>query len=580
MIRSSVRSAGLALLLTMGGCGTMVSSNTGRTPGLNVAQAALEGGAGQIALQVSDGVLRDSPNNVRALEIKGDALTLLGDYDQAEGIFQALLAKDPNSVRAGIGLGRVKLAKDPAAAEQLFLQVLQHDPRNVTALNNLGIARDLQSRHAQAQPAYREALAIDPELESAQVNLALSMAMSGQGPAAIKLLQAKATQPGAPAKVKHDYAMVLAMAGNRAGAERVLSEDMPQDEARQLLDSATGTHTKVNAGNAAFASVQQDDDVPPDVVQVPEVAPAAAKPQHAMAAAMAAPPPMVVRPRAAMEPDADAPTVQPVNPVAAAITNQRPLALPMHATPSNPAPVQQVTATPSEARAVTPEVVAMPAAQPAQRPAGGRGTPANGGQAALPAAPPVQAAVRPAPQAARTEVPAPTVVMGGRAQPGNATAIRSDAAQPIVASAGRSAMGQADRNPVASTTVLASAAPAPALVAPRAAAKVAPHAAVAAKVNEGAPEASRVQNRAGDETAPTVQFAAATSQEAAHSFWQVLVHRFPDALGQREPVVIRFEKDGAVFWRVRAEGFGSLSEAQTLCARMRAGGQACFVPRS
>src|ERR1700722_16228728 len=259
MIRSTVRSAGLALLLTVNGCGTIMSSSTGaRTPGLDVAETALEGGAGQIALQVSDGGLRESPNNVRALEIKGDALTLLGDYDQAGDIFQALLAKDPNSVRAGIGMGRVKLAKDPAAAELLFQQVLQHDPKNVTALNNVGIARDLQGRHAQAQPAYREALAINPDLESAQVNLALSMAMSGQGPAAIKLLQGKANQPGAPSKVKHDYAVVLAMAGNRTGAERVLSDDMPPDEARQLLDSATGTHTKLNAGNDAMASAQRD----------------------------------------------------------------------------------------------------------------------------------------------------------------------------------------------------------------------------------------------------------------------------------------------------------------------------------
>ncbi len=343
MIRSSVRSAGLALLLSMSGCGTIMSSNTGaRAPGLNVAEAALQGGAGQIALQVSDGVLQGSPNDVRALEIKGDALTLLGDYDQAGGIFEALLAKDPNSVRAGIGLGRVKLAKDPAAAELLFQQVRQHDPKNVTALNNVGIARDLQGHHAQAQPAYREALAINPDLESAQVNLALSMAMSGQGPAAIKLLQARATQPGAPSKVKHDYAVVLAMAGNRAGAERVLNDDMPPDEARQLLDSATGTRTKVNAGNDAFASAQRDDDVPPDVVQVPEAAPAPLTPGKAartMAAVSPTPPPMVVRPRAAADPVSDTPMMQPVNPVAAAVTNQQPLALPMSATPANPAPV-------------------------------------------------------------------------------------------------------------------------------------------------------------------------------------------------------------------------------------------------
>jgi hypothetical protein len=83
-----------------------------------------------------------------------------------------------------------------------------------------------------------------------------------------------------------------------------------------------------------------------------------------------------------------------------------------------------------------------------------------------------------------------------------------------------------------------------------------------------------------EEAVPMVQFAAAASAQSARSFWQDLVHRFPDALGQREPVVIRFERDGMVFWRLRTEGFDTLSEAQTLCERMRAGGQVCFVTRS
>jgi hypothetical protein len=84
----------------------------------------------------------------------------------------------------------------------------------------------------------------------------------------------------------------------------------------------------------------------------------------------------------------------------------------------------------------------------------------------------------------------------------------------------------------------------------------------------------------GHDASPMVQFAAATSREAANSFWRGLVHRFPDALGQREPVVIRFEHDGTEFWRVRAVGFDTLAEALTLCAQMRAGGQDCFVTRS
>jgi Flp pilus assembly protein TadD len=559
MIRSSVRSAGLALLLTMGGCGSAVmSDSTGAgTPGLNVAEAALQGGSGQIALQVSDGVLRESPNDVHALEIKGDALTLLGDYDQAGAIFQALLAKDPNSVRAGIGLGRVRLAKDPAAAEVLFQQVLKHDPRNITALNNLGIARDLQGHHAAAQPAYRQALAINPDLESAQVNLALSMAMNGQGPAAIKLLQTKAIRADAPAKVKHDYAVVLAMAGKRSEAERVLSDDMAPEDARRLLDSATGTHSPPAApANDAVASAQRDDDVPPDVVQVPEASPPPAAPGRtartaaapiaavrptAMAATLAAPPPMVVHPQAVADPDADRPSVQPVNPVAAAVINQQPLSLPIHGAPPQAGPVQRVAdAAPA---IVKPEVVAMPPpAQPIQRVA----DPMTGlGPIAWPASPQPQPAPQPAP-------PPPA------ARPQTAAARVAPQATPP----------QATPRPVASQVPAA----------PLASGRVAAAAAVVPV--HPAPVAHAAMPTGSDPSSTMVQFAATPSEQSAHSFWQVLVHRFPDALAQREPVVVRFEHDGAVFWRVRAEGFASLSEAQNLCAKMRAGGQACFVPRS
>ena len=77
-----------------------------------------------------------------------------------------------------------------------------------------------------------------------------------------------------------------------------------------------------------------------------------------------------------------------------------------------------------------------------------------------------------------------------------------------------------------------------------------------------------------------VQFAAAPSQEAAQAFWLDLVQRFPDMLGQRAPLVIRFQLNGTVFWRLRTDGFQSVEDAQSLCARMRAGGQDCFVARS
>ena len=505
-----------------------------------------------------------------------------------------MLAKDPTSIRASIGLGRIQLAKDPAAAEALFQQVLQRQPRELTALNNLGIARDLLGRHAEAQTAYRQALAINPDLESAQVNLALSMAMSGQGPAAIQLLKPKATEPDAAVKVKHDYAVVLAMAGHRAEAEQVLGDDLAPDDVRQVLDSVTGTHTRIARDVRPAADGEtlaaRDDDVPPDVVQVPEAAPRPLAPSRmaripappapaatptAMAAALAAPPPMIVRPTPIAEPESAAPITQPTNPVAAAVANDQSLSLPIRA---NVASSGQVAA--PDPALVTPSVVAMPPAPPVQHLAPTRAA-ADTGRIALPDAPtPV---LRTEPLAERPHAAATRIALPIR-QMATAEAATQSEAPPAIAA--RTEAAAAVKSPVraavsvpSALAMVASVASAPTRGSAEVPSRVASHPATAAGDDETA-AAPPARDVARDEASPMVQFAAAPSEEAAHSFWRVLVHRFPEALGQREAVVLRFERGGTVFWRVRTEGFDTLSEAQSLCNRMRAGGQDCFVPRS
>ncbi len=236
LARWAMRTPTLLLLLALTACGGPVERELSpSSAGLNVAEAALRGGSAQVALQVAGGILANSPSNVGALEIQGDALTMLGRHDAATGSFERALSLDSGSTRAKIGLGRLRLGTDPADAERLFLEVLGKEPRDVVALNNLGIARDLQGRHADAQAAYRQALGLNPELHAAQVNLALSLAMSGQGARALPLIQPLASAPGASRKLRHDYAVVLAMSGKRAEAERILAADLTPEEVRQAL---------------------------------------------------------------------------------------------------------------------------------------------------------------------------------------------------------------------------------------------------------------------------------------------------------------------------------------------------------
>src|SRR6185437_9699557 len=222
-----MRGVTIGLLVLLAACsGSGAGGLRGGQPGVDVAEAAMRGGSPEIALQVAGGILAQQPRNERALIVKGEALTALGRLDEAGSSFTMALQIDPASIAAHIGLGRVRLGSDPGSAEALFLEALQREPRNSVALNDLGIARDLQGHHDGAQMAYRQALAVDPNMAAAQVNMALSMAMSGQSGPAVQLLRPLASNPDASPTLRHVLAAVLTMAGRKDEAPHILSADL------------------------------------------------------------------------------------------------------------------------------------------------------------------------------------------------------------------------------------------------------------------------------------------------------------------------------------------------------------------
>jgi Flp pilus assembly protein TadD len=249
----------LLLLLALSACGQTRSNLSALQPGVDVAQAALRGGSPQTALQLAGNVLVHDPGNEAALVVQGDALTDLGQFAQARESYDLALKTNPESVGAEIGLGRLLLASDPAGAEARFLQALHHNPRDTIALNDLGVARDLQGNHLGAQRAYSRALGISPDDTDAQVNLALSMAMSGNADRAVGILRPLASDPGASRKLRHDLAAALAMAGDQNAAARILSADLTPDQVRQAL--------------AAFAAARSAGN-PPAVMPTPGNPPA------------------------------------------------------------------------------------------------------------------------------------------------------------------------------------------------------------------------------------------------------------------------------------------------------------------
>ena len=245
MIESHLRSLSGGLLLLLAACSTPLPKAVSVEPeiplakwkpSLHLADAASSAGAPVIALQISDQLLAKNPRDADAWIRRGDALSALGRSSEAGASYASAIEIKPRDTRALVGLGRVRLLQDPSAAEALFAQAVTLDSRDVAAMSNLGVARDLQGHHGAAQEAYRMALGITPGSMAVQVNLGLSLALSGDANGAIRLLQPLATAPGAPPRVRHDLALALTLDGRRAEASAVLGADLPTEQLRGTLD--------------------------------------------------------------------------------------------------------------------------------------------------------------------------------------------------------------------------------------------------------------------------------------------------------------------------------------------------------
>jgi Flp pilus assembly protein TadD len=216
----------VVVAFVLGACAPQADRLGTGAPSLNTAQTALANGAPEFALQICTTLLENGQRGPDVLVCQGNALTALGRNGEAGSSFAAALVAQPGSLEAMIGVGRLRLATNPIEAERLFLQVLAKQPRNPVALNNLGIARDLQGRHQDAQAAYGEAIGAAPDLRAPQVNLALSMALSGRAGEASRLMRPIADRPSATPRERHDFAAILAMEGRSDEAARYLQPEL------------------------------------------------------------------------------------------------------------------------------------------------------------------------------------------------------------------------------------------------------------------------------------------------------------------------------------------------------------------
>lgn len=74
-----------------------------------------------------------------------------------------------------------------------------------------------------------------------------------------------------------------------------------------------------------------------------------------------------------------------------------------------------------------------------------------------------------------------------------------------------------------------------------------------------------------------VQIAAVDAEALAMPEWTRLSHKAPELLGERKPSIVRTEKDGKTFWRLRTGGFADTAAAAEFCRKARAKGLGCSI---
>ena len=331
----------LAALLAVSACGSL--PQLGRTepdPSLRLAGIFMNAGAPEAALRAADETLARRPADIEALSVRADALAAMGRGDEAQQAYMAAIARSPSAIPPRIALGRMLVRTNPAAAEAVFADVLAREPGNAIALNNMGIARDLQGRHDQAQAAYRAALVADPRMTGASVNLGMSLVLARDMHGAVQVLAPLAAAADAPPSVLENLGIALAGTGETDEARRMLSRVLPPDEVAQTL----AQYRPVPGSVVARPSTP--------VVQVLHSSPVTAPAVPSVVARPVVAAPVAAAPVAAVPVAAEAAVATPVAAVPA-------VAAPVAAVPVAAVPVAAL-AVPVAATAATPEPEAAP----------------------------------------------------------------------------------------------------------------------------------------------------------------------------------------------------------------------------
>jgi len=250
--RSPLRLAFLACLLSAAGCATPTLDEPTRvgaskldTPEqraagdsaqlVSMAREAAEAGQNGTAADLYRRALTRQPTNADAVVGLGDALLARGDPQQAAEAYKLLLNGDRPNPAAARGFARAMLALNRPETALAQLEQANKVQPDADTLNVTGVALDTLGRHAEAQAAYRQALALAPADRRIRGNLGLSLALDGSPDEGIATLRELAEGTGSDARARQNLALAYGLKGDSATAARLSRLDLDENDVRNNI---------------------------------------------------------------------------------------------------------------------------------------------------------------------------------------------------------------------------------------------------------------------------------------------------------------------------------------------------------
>ena len=223
----------ISAILTLGLCGCQTAITSSDITGSLGEKAETSRAADpRRELEAHEARYRANPKDPEAALQYGKALRATGQKSQAVAVLeQATIAHSSNkALLAGYG----RALADNGNFQQAF-DVLgrAHSPDNPDwrILSAQGAVLDQLGRYEEARQYYSSALKISPDEPVVLSNLGLSYVLSKDLPTAEESLRRAHGRAGTDPRVRANLAMVVGLRGNVGEAEKIVSADLPPEEA-------------------------------------------------------------------------------------------------------------------------------------------------------------------------------------------------------------------------------------------------------------------------------------------------------------------------------------------------------------